>query len=91
MKQYLALSILVGALTFAILSLVLDDSYGKFKNLRAAVSIQQEQNSTLDKKVRELQQKVFALKNDPRTLEDKAREEGMARPNELIFMFDQNK
>lgn len=91
MKQYLALSLLVGALTFAILSLVLDDSYGKLKNLEASVAAQREQNAEQQKHVLELQNKVFALKSDARTLEEQARNEGMARPNELIFMFDDAK
>jgi len=88
MKQYLALSILLIALTFAVSSIIIDDSYGKYKNLQAAVESQKEFNRELDVKVKNLQDKVFALKNDPRTIEEKAREEGMARPNELIFMFE---
>ena len=89
MKQYIALSLLVGAFAVALFSLFGDDSYSRMQSLRRSIENQQSKNSELESKVSKLQSEFTSLRFDDKQLENTARNElGMARPNELIFKFD---
>lgn len=89
MKQYIALSLLVGACAVALFSLFGDDSYSHMRSLRRNIDNQQDKNVELEAKVSKLQAEIASLRYDDKELETTARNElGMARPNELIFRFD---
>lgn len=89
MKQYIALSLLVGACAVALFSLFGDDSYSRMQSLKRNIESQQDKNSELEARVSKLQSEIASLRFDDKQLETKARNElGMARPNELIFRFD---
>lgn len=89
MKQYIALSLLVGACAVALFSLFGDDSYSRMQSLKRSIKSQQAKNSELEAKVSKLQSEISSLRFDDKSLENSARNElGMARPNELIFKFD---
>lgn len=78
------LAVSIGALT-----IVGDDSYSKYVSLQGSLDAQVEKNDQLESKVGELRRKVTGLQSNPRELERAARDElGMARPDELIFVFD---
>lgn len=89
MKQYIALSLLVGACAVALFSLFGDNSYSRMQSLRRNIENQQGKNVELEAKVARLQSEISSLRFDDKQLETTARNElGMARPNELIFRFD---
>lgn len=88
MKQYIALSLLVGACAVALFSLFGDNSYSRMRTLRKNIESQQGKNAELEEKVAKLQSEISALRFDDKKLENTARNElGLARPNELIFRF----
>ena len=89
MKQYIALSLLVGACAVALFSLFGDDSYSHMQSLRRNIDNQQGKNVELEARVAKLHSEIASLRYDDKALETTARNElGMARPNELIFRFD---
>ena len=89
MKQYIALSLLVGACAVALFSLFGDNSYSRMQSLRRNIENQQGKNVELEARVAKLQSEISSLRFDDKQLENTARNElGMARPNELIFRFD---
>ena len=89
MKQYIALSLLVGACAVALFSIFGDDSYSRMQSLRKSIENQQGRNAELEGRVFKLQTDISAIRFDDKKLESTARNElGMARPNELIFRFD---
>ena len=89
MRQYLSLTLLVGAFAVALMALFGDDSYERLSALSRNIKSQQDSNSILESKVAKLQSEIAALRFDDQELERRARKElGLARPNELIFRFD---
>ena len=65
------------------------DSYGHVVELRDSLAWQQEQNEALIRKVKKLKSKVVGLQKDDRTVEIAARNElGVARPDELVVIFE---
>ena len=81
--------ILFCALVAALFSLFGDDSYGRMQSLEKSLAAQQQKNSELNAHVSTLKRDVYGLQHDNRVLEKAARNElGMARPDEMIFIFD---
>lgn len=77
------------ALVAALFSLFGDDSYGRMQSLERSLSAQQQKNEELRTHVSDLKRDVYGLQHDDRILEKAARNElGMARPDEMIFIFD---
>ena len=84
--------ILFCALIAALASLYFDDSYGRMQQLKRNLSEQQVHNEQLREQVTSLKHEVNGIQNNDRELEKAARNElGMARPNEMIFIFDKEK
>ena len=76
----------------AVFTIFGDDSYGRLSQIRSAISHQKEKNDVLRARVDELKSKVDGIQQDDRALEKAARSElGMAKPNEMIFLFDSAK
>ncbi len=64
-------------------------SLDRFEELESELSKLEAQNDELATRNDELQRQILALRDDPRLAERRARESaGMARPEELIFQFD---
>ena len=92
MKRYVSYVILTCALIIALLALFGDDSFSKLSAMRRGLEFQREKNAELDRDVKGLRREVMGLKSDDRTLEKAARNElGLARPNELVFIFEDQK
>ena len=69
-----------------------EDSYARISSLNNAIEQQKQKNLELKDKVDQLKEDIHGLQNNPRELEKAARNElGMARPNELIYMFEKGK
>ncbi len=80
--------LLCGA-AFVLVSLFGDDSYSKLQTLRRSLEAQKSLNAELHGRVRGLDSEVRSIQVSDRELEKHARNElGLARPNELIFIFD---
>lgn len=89
MKQYLSLTLLVGAFAVALMALFGDDTYHRLNSLKQSIKYQQGNNLELEDKVSKLQSEIAALRFDDQELERRARKElGLARPNEIIFRFE---
>lgn len=83
--------ILFCALIAALFSLFGDDSYGRMRSLEKSLVAQQEKNGELHAHVSDLKREVYGLQHDDRILEKAARNElGMARPDEMVFIFDKS-
>lgn len=66
-----------------------ESTYHQVSNLRGNLVQQREINNTLGDKVDKLKSEIYGIKNDRRALEKAARNElGMARPGEIIYLFD---
>jgi len=84
--------LLLLAVTLVLLSVFGGSSYSRFAFLKENLSFARKKNAELSSQVEELGNKVYALKHDPRALEIAARNElGLARPNEMIFIFEDEK
>ena len=69
-----------------------EKSYLRIDELRKSIAQQQQKNREEKQKVEDLKMQAYKLQNDPRALEKEARNElGMARPNELIYIFEKDK
>ena len=89
LKPYIFLVLLLCACAAALYSLAGDENYGRLSSLRKGLAAQKKTNAELSEKVANLKSKVTGLRTDDRELEKSARNElGMARPNELIFLFE---
>lgn len=89
MKSLTPTLLVLLAVAIGTLTIVGDDSYSKYVSLQRSLAVQVDKNSELESRVSELRRKVTGLQSDPRELERAARDElGMARPDELIFVFD---
>ncbi|MCB0317786.1 MAG: septum formation initiator family protein [Bdellovibrionales bacterium] len=79
---------------FAVLfghTLFSDKSYAKLNSLDKSLAYQQEKNIKLNEEVLELKKRLVGLSLNDRVLEKTARNElGMAREDELIFIFEKN-
>ena len=92
MKQYVPLIVVGLAIITALFTIFGDGNYSKLSQLRASIESQKEKNDVLRSRIDGLQKQVDGLQQDDRELEKAARNElGMARPNELIFLFDDEK
>lgn len=83
---------MIVCVSIAILSLAVfyDDSLSKLFLIKESLSFQERENHELRHRVDELDAKINGLQHDPRSLERAARNElGMARPNDLIFVFEE--
>lgn len=89
MKALTFLIIFLLAVVTAGLSLFGGGSYPKLVSLETNLEAQKRRNAELQDHVQSLQEKVYAVRHDARGLEKAARNElGLARPNELIVIFD---
>ena len=81
--------ILIAALGASVFTIFGGDSFSNLKALRQSLSLQREKNQKLSSEVKSLEREIHGLKHDDRLLEKAARNElGLARPNELIFIFE---
>ena len=89
MRSTTSLYILLFALAAAIVSFVADDGFTKLSVLNRNLDQQRRTNEKLEAKVTALREHVKGLQVNPRTIEKAARSElGMARPNEVIVVFE---
>jgi len=89
MRSTTSLYILLFALAAAIVSFVADDGFTKLSVLNRNLDQQRRTNEKLETKVKALREHVKGLQVNPRTIEKAARSElGMARPNEVIVVFE---
>ena len=80
----IALAVLV-----ALMALFGDNSYYRLLTLQEGLEEQERRNHVAARELGELKAEVAKLQYDDRTLEKAARKElGMARPNELIYLFE---
>lgn len=88
-KKYAPLALICFGILAAIFSMLGEESYGRLLSLKKSLQAQKETNAELSDTVSHLRSRVSGLRNDNRELEKAARnEQGMARPNELIFVFE---
>ena len=89
MKYKVPVILIVCSLVTAALSFVADDSLAHLSALRRSVEEQRQANEELADTVGTLRREVQGLQRDPRSVERAARSElGMARPNEIVVVFD---
>ena len=83
---------MLGVLAYVVYSVFLGGGYSSYSTLKENLASQQRKNGQIDRQVEDLRHKVLSLQHDERALERVAREElGMARPNEMIFSFEEQK
>lgn len=81
--------LLVGALIVSAVSLVSSGSFSSLVGLQRSIVAEELANQRRVNRVIEMRSEIDGLMHDPRVLERAARNElGLARPNELIFFFD---
>jgi cell division protein FtsB len=67
-----------------------DQGISNLNSLKHTLEVQEKKNIKLHEYVGELKHEISSIRNDPRALEKAARNElGLARPGELIFIFDE--
>jgi cell division protein FtsB len=82
----LGLAILPGVFTF-----VGEGSYARLLAVKKSLNAQERHNQELGEKIKTLKDRVYGLSHDQRQLEKAARNElGMAKPDELIIVFDRD-
>ncbi len=92
MKQYAPLIVVIVAIVTAVLTILGDESYSKLIELRGAIARQREKNDVLRSRVEDLRSRVDGIQLNDRMLEKAARNElGMARPDEMIFLFEDSR
>ena len=90
MKKVLPTVLLLVAAVLSFSAIFAGESYGRLRELRAMLVRQRDANQELKGTVESLKREVSQLENDPRKLEKAARNElVLARPNEMVFIFDQ--
>lgn len=90
MKKVLPTVLLLVAAVLSFSAIFAGESYGRLRELRAMLVRQRDANQELKGTVDSLKREVSQLENDPRKLEKAARNElVLARPNEMVFIFDQ--
>lgn len=91
MKRYAPLILTVSALSLGIFLFVGDDSYTNLRAMRKKLEVEREKNDHLAAHVEQLRRQIRGLSKDDRFLEQTARNElGLARPNELIVVFEES-
>ena len=89
MARVLPLTLVCLAFSLLVFSVVGSDGYSRFVSFREHLNYQRRQNDELLHQVQTIESKLDQIKNDPRALEKAARSElGMAKPDELIFIFE---
>lgn len=89
MRQSVPFIILIAAFLACVSSILGEDGYSKLIMLRKTLAAQVEDNTQSLNELNTLKRRVKGLRSDPRSLEKAARNElGMARPDEMIFIFD---
>lgn len=84
--------LLLVALCLAVVSLVAGNSFTRLRELRGTLAAERIKNEELSQYVSATKSEVRKLKTNDRALEKAARNElGMARPNEVIFFFEDSK
>lgn len=92
MRRSAPFIIMIALLAACVFSILGEDGYRKLVMLRRALAAQVEDNTQSMNELNALKRKVKGLRSDPRALEKSARNElGMARPDEMIFIFDSDK
>jgi cell division protein FtsB len=89
MRFSVSMIVLLFALIAATILVVSDDGFARLASLQRSLDNQRRANSRLDSEVQSLRREVHGLQNDPRVIEKAARGElGMARPDELVVVFE---
>lgn len=92
MRRFGSLALVMLALVVLYFSFYGEDSYSRFKGLEQAHSAQKEKNDELRSDLTGLRREVSGLHKNDRELEKVARNElGMARSDEVIFIFEDDK
>lgn len=90
MRKVLPTVLLLLAAALTLKAIFADDSYGRLRELQVLLKRQRESNQELKTTVESLKYQISSLERDPRALEKAARNElVMARPDEMIFIFDE--
>ena len=91
-KNYGGMILLFVALGWVIVSVVIDDSYGKLLRVQTATDQQKQRNAEANHNNQQLRRRIHDLQESSRELEKTARNEmGLARPDEMIFFFEESK
>ena len=62
----------------------------RYRALKAELHRVQDENSRMQRELKQMQHQVVALRTDPESLERIARDElGMLRPGEILFQFNE--
>lgn len=86
------LLLLIGAIITTLISVLGGDNLSRLHALQGSLSAQREKNEELGGYVASLRREVHGLRSDDRVLEKAARNElGMARPDEVIVLFDDSR
>lgn len=89
MKNRAPYILLALALAFALFLLEGNESFSRRAILQEQVKLEHERTEALERRVDAMHQRVLRLGADDRYLEEVVREEvGMAKENELVFLFD---
>lgn len=92
MKHYAALVVLLLATVAVLFSIFGEGGYTRLTVLQKSLEAQKLKNHELEANVSQLSTQVRGILHDSRVLEKAARNElGMARPDELIFIFEKQK
>jgi cell division protein FtsB len=92
MKRAIPFVLIVAALVAALYSLLGSGGYPRLEQLESLLGRQRDKNAEMKAYINSLRQEIYALQKDDRYLEKVARDElGMARPNEEIFIFNDDK
>lgn len=90
MKASVPLILLLLAAIATSLSIFGEGGFTNLSALRRSVEIQRQRNSDVRESVESMKQEVHRIESDPRALEKAARNElGLARPNEIVVVFDE--
>ena len=89
MKRYIPGLILGGLLILTVSSIIGEQSYPQLQRLRENLQKQTTKNREMRAYLQELRQQLVDLQHNDRELEKAARNElGLAREDELIFVFE---
>jgi cell division protein FtsB len=89
MRRYTPLILFLAALCLGVLLFIGDDSYSHLRTLEQNLRVERKKNDELQHHVDEVKQKIHGLRKDDRYLERTVRNElGLAKPDELVFIFD---
>ena len=90
--RHLPFILILSCLVLALVSLINDGGVARKRTLEQNLERQRAKNEELKGYVNGLRKEIYALSHDNRAIEKAARNElGMARPNELVFFFEESK